>query len=476
MKKFRKITTVILSFLLALPLFACEETGTTEPPVGPTTPPAEEPTGEVEFFDDGGKYDAIIDKAEYSWSDSDGLLDGAFSDGATKKTYATFSSLSIGDGSVVGVYKSTTISPQMSVLSGGDLLNDNTVNQDIRNGVKGSDDSDKVMDGLEESNFLKIQSEGEKFVELNIKPQCTLQEFCEADFMSFKICFYNEEGKAGTTDITEGIYFNDRQLLRMFRCTWYEIKIPLSLYFDGYEDKAALYDSLMGDAALSVVGRNATNEFVTYISDIKLGVDEIDETLGRNLTSLTQTATFLEKSTCTTNTWVYWATTEKVRRLDESDRERQLIKYSYENNDGLNIAVIPTKKLEQIQQYDYVYVTMYIETENPFPIEVGINGSYQNSAKKANVVIKGMSQNSVLVSANKWITYKIPVKGYLEKFYGRLQLNRVYTAANIPYVYYQNAMPLFFVNGEYINGVDAEAKTEVYGMNVYVSRIFLVKE
>lgn len=64
----------------------------------------------------------------------------------------------------------------------------------------------------------------------------------------------------------------------------------------------------------------------------------------------------------------------------------------------------------------------------------------------------------------------------MEKFFGRLQVNRVYTDANLPRVYYQNAMPLFFVNGEFANEEEAETKTQTYGMNVYVSRIFLVKE
>ena len=127
------------------------------------------------------------------------------------------------------------------------------------------------------------------------------------------------------------------------------------------------------------------------------------------------------------------------------------------------------------------------ETENPFPLQVGINGRYNVTSKIVEPLLNGMDQRGVLVSANKWITYKIPIMGYLEKFYGRLQVNRVYTDANLPRVYYQNAMPLFFVNGEYINEMLPEkkmelygrtdvTKTQTYGMNVYVSRIFLVKE
>lgn len=490
MKITSKITTLILSCLFAFSLFACEQTATVEPPVEPTAPPAEETEG-INFYDDGGKYDAVIDKAEYAWSDSEGLLDGAFSDGETAKTYAAVSQTALDNGSISGAYYSTTETPSISYLSGTELLSDPNVDESIRNASKGSHDSDQVMDGLAEQNFIKIVNEKRKTLQLTVKPQCALQEFLEADYMAFKIAVYNESTGENAAN-TETVYFKNRPIMRLFRCTWYEVKIPLDIWRDvgdksAYADKAALFGSLNDESvggdmskglclqisALKSDG-NAANNYTAYISDFTLGVENVEESLGRNLANLSETAVFNDK-TCTTNTFIYWGETEKVRRADESDVSRSIIKYAMPDYDGGNIAVIPQKKLAQIQKYDYIYVTMYIETNNPFPLEVGINGSYHVTDKKANTLIKGIPNNAVLVSANKWITYKIPIKGVVEKFYARLKVNRVYTATNIPYIYYQNAMPLFYINGEYINTEDPDVKTETYGFNVYISRIFLVK-
>ncbi len=493
MKKITKITTWILSAICSLSLFACTQTSTSEPPSA-SNPAPEEPTDEVGFYDDGGKYDAIIDSAEYSWSDSDGLCDGVFSDGAVEKDYATFSSETLGDGSVVAYYSKISDVPQTSVLSGAQLLSDISVDESIRLGLKGSYEGDNVMQGLATDTFLKIENTGYKTLRLNLKPKCTAGEFEQADFLSFKLCIYNESTNENESN-TVTVYFKNRPLLRVFRCGWYEVKVPLAFWLDTgdkavYSDKEALYRSLNDEAVsgdrskglcLQIVAPksngSSANDYVAYISNVKLGVDEIDETLGRDFANLTQTREFtMNKKVCSTNTWVYWSDTEIVRRADECDVSRQLVKYAMPQDDGMNVAVVPAKSLRQIQKYDYLYITMYIETENPFPLQVGINGRYNVTSKSVEPLLSGMDQRGVLVSANKWITYKIPIRGYLEKFYGRLQVNRVYTDANLPRVYYQNAMPLFFVNGEFANKEEAETKTETYGMNVYVSRIFLVKE
>ncbi len=492
MKTISKITTLILSCLFALSLFACEQTATTEPPVEPAGPPPEEETEEIKFYDDKGAYDAIIDKTQYNWSDSENLRNGVFSDGETVKNYATFSQVVLDDGSVSGAYYSTTETPSITYITGADLITDSSVDASIRSGLKGAHDGDKVMAGIAENNFIKIVNEKKKTLRLTVKPQCTLQEFEEADYMAFKIAIYNESTGENAAN-TETVYFKNRPIMRLFRCTWYEVKIPLDMWRDVgdqsvYADKAALFGSLNGEVVsgdrnkglcLQISAPKAdgstANNYTAYISDFTLGVEKIETSLGRNIANLSETAVFNDK-TCTTNTFIYWGETEKVRRTDESDVSRSIIKYSMPDHDGGNIAVIPQKKLAQIQQYDYIYVTMYIETENPFPFEVGINGSYHVTDKKANTLIKGMSNNAVLVSANKWITYKIPIKGVVEKFYARLKANRVYTATNIPYVYYQNSMPLFYINGEYIHTQDADAKTQTYGFDLYISRIFLVKE
>lgn len=491
MRKAKKITTLIFSFVFAFSLFACGKKGQIESPVESSTPPVEE-TGKNECYDDGGKYDAIIDKAEYNWSDSDGLLDGAFSDGETVKTYATISQTALDSGAIAGAYYSTTEKPNVTYLRGADLLVDGNVDESIRSASKGSHDDDSIMEGIAESNFVKIVNEKKKTLQLTVKPQCSLQEFEEADYMAFKIAIHNESTGENAAN-TETVYFKNRPIMRLFRCTWYEVKIPLDIWRDvgdksAYADKAALFGSLSGETVGGDMSKglclqisapksdgSSANNYTAYISDFTLGVEKVEGNLGRNLANLSQTAVFNDK-TCTTNTFIYWGATEKVRRMDECDVSRSIIQYSMPDYDGGNIAVIPQKKLTQIQKYDYIYVTMYIETDNPFPFEIGINGSYHVTDKKANTLIKGISNNAVLVSANKWITYKIPIKGVVEKFYARLKANRVYTATNIPYVYYQNSMPLFYINGEYINTQDATAKTQTYGFNLYISRIFLVKE
>lgn len=492
MKKLKKLCVCLLSEIFAFSFVACAKTPTSTSESSSSSVEVEEEPTELAPYDDKGAYDAIIDKTQYNWSDSENLLNGAFSNGETVKSYATLSQAVLDDGSVSGAYYSTTEKPNITYITGADLITDSSIDASIRSGLKGSHDDDAVMAGIAENNFIKIVNEKKKTLQLTVKPQCTLQEFEEADYIAFKIAIYNES-TGETAANTETVYFKNRPLMRLFRCTWYEVKIPLDMWRDvgdksAYADKAALFGSLndevvSGDrskglclqiAAPKSDGSTANN-YTAYISDFTLGVEKIEASLGRNIANLSETAVFNDK-TCTTNTFIYWGETEKVRRTDESDVSRSIIKYSMPDHDGGNIAVIPQKKLAQIQQYDYIYVTMYIETENPFPFEVGINGSYHVTDKKANTLIKGIPNNPVLVSANKWITYKIPIKGVVEKFYARLKVNRVYTATNIPYVYYQNSMPLFYINGEYIHTQDAEAKTQTYGFDLYISRIFLVKE
>lgn len=489
MKKIKALIIGLLTLTCSLSVFACAETSTTEnPSVEPSEPPT---TTQTTPYDDEGRNDAIIDKQTYNWSDSEGLLNGTFSDGATVKEYAAFTQEALGREDVSAYYTNGEEQPNITMRSGVDLLGDSGVDESIREGVKGSHDNDKTAVGLAEENFLQVENESKKTAFLSIKPQCSASDFLEADYLSFQACIYNPSTGTNATN-TVTLYFKNIAIMRLYRCTWYDIKIPLTVWqntADGsvYENKQALYSSLMGEetaqdkskgVAFKLVASGAdgttSNDYTLYLSDIRLGVESTREDLGRNFTNLLESESF-NGTERLTNTFIYWGETEKVRRMDESGVNKNVAKYKFSSYDGGNIAVVPQKRLEQIEKYDYIYVTMYIETENPYPIEIGINGAYNVNTKKASKVYSQIEQYRTLVSANKWITYKIPIKDVVKYLYAGLTENRVFTAANVTYTYYHNALPLFYINGEMIRSVDAEQKQETYGFNVYISRIFLTK-
>lgn len=117
---------------------------------------------------------------------------------------------------------------------------------------------------------------------------------------------------------------------------------------------------------------------------------------------------------------------------------------------------------------------MFIETENPNAFEVGINGKWDVKPKSASRIYSALpTQNQIFVSANKWITYKIPVQTVMPAYYAGLTLNRQYTVAGSSYTYEHDSLPLFYINGDFETRSDSQDKT--YGFNLYVSRILLTK-
>ena len=86
-----------------------------------------------------------------------------------------------------------------------------------------------------------------------------------------------------------------------------------------------------------------------------------------------------------------------------------------------------------------------------------------------------MGNYNVLVSATKWITLKFPVQA-VAPLYARMQANKIFTIAESSQTFLFEGVALFYVNGNYILQEDAAAKTEKYGFNLYLSRVFLGRE
>ncbi len=501
MKKIKKTICFLLASVFAISLTAC--TLPTPPSSGSSSSTANSSSVEISSsenssieentpYDDNGEYDAVIDKAVYEWDDSEGVADGVFADGATSKPYATFTQAYVDGGKVAETM--TTEETQLSEITyvtGADLVNDPYVDNSIKAGVKGSHDDDTVLQGLSEQNYLKIVSKKKKYTYLTIKPDCTVEEFVEADYIRFAVCMYNTAtGTNSSNKLT--LNFKNIGLMQLYRCTWYEVKIPLDCWQNAndrseYASKADLYNSLMDvenakDKTQGIFLRMTSSakdgqdaaSYTAYISDMTLGVESVNKDLGRNFTDLTETKTFHDKEYLV-NTNIWWGTTEKVRRLDESGVNKNMVKYSFPKYDGGDFSVMPKKKLAQVMQYDYLYITMFIETDNPNPIEIGVNGKYDVNPKAVSRIYKTLNtQNQILVSANKWITYKIPIQEIMPYYYAGLTTNRIYTAANVSYTYEYNVLPLFYINGDFATYTDPNDQT--YGFNLYVSKIFLVKE
>ena len=495
MKKIKRFTLIVSASIFALSLFACQPTAEVSSQPSSSESSSSAPVEEMEeinYYDDEGKYDAIIDDTEYAWSDSEGLQNGEFSDGTTSKPYASFTQASVENGEVTARYSNAETAPSVSYVSGTELANDVTLDSIIKRGECGSHD-DAMSYDIASNNYAVIKNtDKKKSCKISIKPQCTQEEFLEADYIKFYVCLYNPPVDSSQSRNTVTMYFKNTNVLRLFRCTWYEIKIPLEIWRScsggfSYHNKEALYSSLMGE---TVQGDNANlkgvflqltalyadgdarNEYTLYVSSPTLGVENVDETLGRDLSNLTETALYNGKE-LPCNSYMYWGNTSVVRRKNEENIPVSMLEFSSNYNGG-NVVVIPQKRYSQVEKYDYVYITMYIETENPNAIEIGVNGYYNVNYKTLSSYESWVDNYKTLVSPNKWITVKFPVRA-LAPLYARMQTNRWFTVADDSRNFQQEGVGLFYVNGN-TETFEKDETGKKYPFKLYLSRVFLVKE
>ncbi len=474
MRKIKVIFVRILVVIISFCMVSCN--GTSSDTIIDSVMEPDDP-GTI-IYDDKDVYSVKeLNLSDYSWNDADGVSDGRFADGMENICFSEFS---------VETVSASTNGGECAIdfVTGKELTIDKNVPVSLKNGEVGSSDDCQSYNVDSDSKYAVLDIRGSRDTEVCIVPDCEVKYFEQADYISFYIAFYHSYGGQN-----KSVYLTFSALgvkvINLYRNTWYEIKIPLSAYqypIGGvkYGNKNELYDAFSSINMFSLVSSEPTgnnnNDFKVLMSKPVLSIEKPYDAGGRNFTDLAATKSYLGNE-LHTNTFIYYGNTAVERRLDYAGLARKVIKYSYARADGGNIAVNPLKKIEQLEKYDYLCVVMYVKTDNHCPIQIGFNGLYNvKTATVSKILSNDTPSNSILVSANKWVLFKIPTD-YIITAYSRMKSNHIYTAFGVSYVYYNNAFPLFYINGDFANNSPESGfkKNETYGFDLYVSHMVLEK-
>lgn len=479
MRILKKFLIYILSVTFALGAFGCGGKNPPQEPL-PENPTPSTPT--LVAYDDKNAYSAKgYDSNDYGWSDFTDAYNGSFPDGDTKKPFSTLNS---------GVAATTDNGEaQLTYYQGASFKKDKTIDQEITSGVLGSYQGDDSFAIADDEKIACFSIKDSKNATLSVAPTCLQQDFCDADNIVFYLAIshpFGGENRSVTLTVKD---IFGAKLITLYRSRWYKVTLSVDSYLNYYggynfQSKADYFNKLKDGAILQFTSSESAtserNDFKVYFTAPMLTVDAVYGDLGeRNITDLTATNVY-NNAARPQNAMVYWTDASVERRVDENGVTRRMFVTEC-SHDGGNIAIIPLKKLSQILKYDYLTMVMYIETENPYPIAVGYNGNYIVSTKKV-VKMVGNAESGVpqFVSANKWITFKIPVKNYIDRIYGMLKNNSVYTDTSL-YTRYNDGFQLFYIHGDFVNQYPLvfdepyTDKEKTYGYKLYISRMVLEK-
>lgn len=477
MRVLKKFLVYALCVTFVLNIFGC---GKPENDDDNGTTPEEPATTVLTPYDDKNEYSAVgYDSANYTWRDDDGVLNGKFPDGEVQKNFSEFSGESV-------IANTDNGETEVSYYSGKKFKFDGAIDQNLIKGEKGSYAGDTFYDIADDETIACFGIKDSSSANLTVVPNCDEEDFCNADNISFYIALsHNEGGSNQYVTVTLKDMFGAK-VITLYRSKWYKIDLSINSYLNyyggnGFKSKAEYFAALKTKPMLyfSVSSNSVQKDFKVYISKPTLTVDEVYEPESRDITDLVQTQEYNGKE-LPQYSMLYWTGSSTERRIDENGKTRRMFvtECSY---DGGNIAIIPLKKLEQILKYDYLTVIMYIETENPYPIAVGYNGNYVVKPKQVYKMVGGDTRFGwQFVSANKWVYLKIPVKNYIDRIYGMLKNNSVYTDTSL-YTRYNDGFQLFYIHGDFVNQYpnvfDApyENKEQTYGYKLYISRMILEK-
>lgn len=274
----------------------------------------------------------------------------------------------------------------------------------------------------------------------SITPSCTKSQFAEADYLEFYMYFTSSSGTGKDTSFT--LYVGNSKIYSSLLVnTWVQVRIPLEIYQSArfsalgkVKSKQELYDYLVAGNPFMWVRANfkagGTQVFKGYFTDLKLKVsapNKIKEgnldnkSLSNNLTLLNEEDSFEVKGQKSLKN-VYPRYLDNGLTVDNYDRFIQFGSLSPKlvrmdmaiNSDNqkskqtlineMFVQVSTYKSYKQLEQYDALAVTMYVDTQNPHPLvaRLGVPGPTGR-----------IEYELARFSANKWVTFEIPIKDVL---------------------------------------------------------------
>ncbi len=335
-------------------------------------------------------------------------------------------------------------------------------------------------------------------VYLSLKPSCTKEEFIEADYLEFYM-YLDTKSNAKNQPSEMTLYMAGSSLFATDLGAWVKVVLPLDVYLaprssnmanfivpstgkKGVKSKADFYEYLSAGMPFMRVKTTfriddeSDKVYKVYFSDLNLKVETPNgdgSRLNNNFTRLNQTQYLSQrKVNVLKNVFPRY-----VSALYEDDfiiyndanvvkMDIPLDKYSTTSINTLcnvmYVQVNPLKTFKQISEYDVLAVTLRIESQNPHPYVamVGVPTQYSTETKEL-----------AKFSANKWVTFEIPVTDVL-KMYAYLKNTCIYETPGTNYIWSNHVQELFYITYE-VNEKDYGVKNDkplIYAKDVYADK------
>ncbi len=344
------------------------------------------------------------------------------------------------------------------------------------------------------NNNQTNNSKKKPVIKLGFIPSCTKEEFLEADYLDFDIYF--DVDVFGPDESTAEVYFGSSNSLGTIVVNeWTNFKLNLDIYklprsrvmnnfknragSTGIRNKEDFWDYLCAGLPILTIQTNLIHESKTTLnykmrfSEMHLRVEglyekeqfgDYDKTY---LADLKETIYMSNRDAERIKNVFTWypsngkETNQVIEVEDENSFDVPALKIPIKNktlNNQTYITVNPTKTLHQIVQYDAVKVTMKIESLNPFPYVAGIFPINKNVRNRTEPI------EFATFSANKWVTFTIPIK-HLVDAYPHLNMTGYYEVPSIKYTFIRHPLELFWISYRCTHRDNIGGKTD-YAFNL----------
>ena len=233
-------------------------------------------------------------------------------------------------------------------------------------------------------------------VELHVTPTATYEQFVAADYIEFKY-FAPGEGD-------RRIFMHNALITTVTAGDWATVRIPMTTFsaIGGYLFKSIRewYDALLGDKALVNLWELGKEVDATiYVTELRLGKEERNTELGDKYTVLNTENVTVNDGTVTATTF----DGKEVIKIEST-------------NTWVNIYIKPGKTIGEIQAYDKIVVTMYIEGDVPVELYAQDKIYTGNDNRFYFYGNENGADNHFAYATGQWVQVEIPVSHAMQLY------------------------------------------------------------
>ncbi len=421
------------------------------------------------YYDDNGVYDESAYAYRNQLSDdtlifSESEKAGTFPDGRTEVLLTTKESIedeSMTKGGIDTTFTST--------------INEVDVYYKTTEQLKSATSIEAPYEGNNGYLVLESKKVSNRNAYLSLKPNCTKEEFLEADYLEFYTYFDTKSNRENQpSSMTLFFVDGNSQLFSNDLGSWVYVKIPLDAYQAARSNSVANFKPSSGGTGVKsredfyeylcagnpllwvratfLIDTKEDEVFKMYFTDLKLKVatpDEGHSKLRNNFTKLNETQYLTQKGkkvlknvfpryvdALNESDYVMYEGVDAVKM----DIELETINKSSVNTllNIMYVQVNPSKTYKQIKQYDALAVTMRIDTQNPNPYLAMVT---------VPTVYATETKTLARFSANKWVTFEIPIE-YILRMYAYLEGTQIYETPGTAYIWSNYVQELFYLTYE----------------------------